>query len=104
MKNTIVKWQNDNYDLGCNIKELEKLGFVNSSYHHDVAPSYELKDKIQIFFADLNDEGIKYEGIKTKFIINKIDQKTGDLIHIFSTNNFKEVLRIVSFSKSLSNI
>ena len=32
MNNTTVKWHNEDYDLGCNIEDLERLGFVNSSY------------------------------------------------------------------------
>ena len=42
----MCKWHNTkNYNLGCDIKELEKLGFVNSSFHHDLAPSYEIENK-----------------------------------------------------------
>ena len=100
MKNTTVKWFNENYDLGCNIKELEKLGFTNSSWKDDIAPSYST-DKIQIYF--LNPKEFKEHENRGKFSINKI-LNDESIKGIYETNNFKEVLRIVSFAKSLSNI
>jgi hypothetical protein len=98
MTNTKVKWHNTNaYDLGCDIKDLEKLGFVNSSYHNDLAPSYEIENKLKIFFIDTSIDEMKTESQKCKFVINKIINKNDELKHIYSTNDFKEVLRIVSF-------
>ena len=48
---TIVKWHNEDYNLNCNIEDLEKLGFTCSSYNNDLAPSYmNKKENIQIFF------------------------------------------------------
>ena len=99
MSNTICKWHNTkNYNLGCDIKELEKLGFVNSSFHHDLAPSYEIENKIKIFFIDTNTDEMKAESQKCKFVINKIINND-ELKHIYSTNDFNEVLNIVSFHK-----
>ena len=99
MSNTMCKWHNTkNYNLGCDIKELEKLGFVNSSFHHDLAPSYEIENKIKIFFIDTNTDEMKAESQKCKFVINKIINND-ELKHIYSTNDFNEVLNIVSFHK-----
>ena len=100
MINTTVKWHNTkNYNLGCDIKELEKLGFVNSSFHHDLAPSYQIDDKIKIFFIDTNTDEMKAESQKCKFVINKIINKDDELKHIYSTNDFNKVLSIISFQK-----
>jgi NADH dehydrogenase/NADH:ubiquinone oxidoreductase subunit G len=97
--NTKVNWHNTNdYNLGCDIKELEKLGFVNSSYHNDLAPSYELENKLKIFFIDTSTDEMKAESQNCKFVINKINQDD-ELKHIYSTNNFDEVLKLVKFSK-----
>ena len=75
MTNTKVKWHNtNNYDLGCDIKDLEKLGFVNSSYHHDLAPSYELENKLKIFFIDTSTDEMKAESQNCKFVINKLNK------------------------------
>ena len=99
MTNTTCKWHNTkNYNLGCDIKELEKLGFVNSSFHHDLAPSYEIENKIKMFFIDTNTDEMKAESQKCKFVINKIINND-ELKHIYSTNDFNEVLNIVSFHK-----
>tara|TARA_R100001509_G_scaffold52254_1_gene28730 strand:+ start:146 stop:481 length:336 start_codon:yes stop_codon:yes gene_type:complete len=103
MTNTKIKWHNtNNYDLGCDIKDLEKLGFVNSSYHHDLAPSYEIKNKLKIFFIDTSTDEMKSESQNCKFVINKIINKDDDLKHIYSTNNFDEVLRLVKFSNEIN--
>ncbi len=102
MKDTTCKWHNaENYNLNCDIKELEKLGFVNSSFHHDLAPSYQIDDKIKIFFIDTNTDEMKAESQNYKFVINKIINKDGEdeLKHIYSTNDFNKVLSIISFHK-----
>jgi len=102
MINTKVKWHNtNNYDLGCDIKKLEEIGFVNSSYHHDLAPSYELKNKLKIFFIDTSTNEMKAESQDCKFVINKVNQDD-ELKHIFSTNNFDEVLRLSKFAKEIN--
>ena len=101
MTNTIVKWHNEDYDLGCDIKDLEKLGFVNSSYHHDLAPSYELENELKIFFIDTSKDEMKAESVNCKFVINKVNQDD-ELKHIYSTNNFDEVLRLVKFSNKIN--
>jgi len=49
--NTKVKWFDEDYDLGCDVSKLEKLGFTNSSWKDDIAPSYS-NDKMQIFFLN----------------------------------------------------
>jgi len=100
MKHTTCKWHNtENYSLGCDIKELEKLGFVNSSFHHDLAPSYQVDDKIKIFFIDTDIDEMKAESQNCKFVINKIINKDDELKHIYSTNDFNKVLSIISFHK-----
>ena len=104
MNLTKVNWHNNkNYCLGCDIKELEKLGFTNSSYHHDLAPSYEIENKIKIFFIDINSDEMKAESQNCKFVINKVNQDD-ELTHIYSTNNFNEVLRISKFASSLKEV
>ena len=41
MKQSRIKFVwNDNYNMNCDINELEKLGFINTTYHNDLAPSY----------------------------------------------------------------
>ena len=100
MKNTNVKWFNENYDLGCNIKELEKLGFSNSSWKDDIAPSFS-NNKMQIYF--LNPKEFKEHKNRGKFSINKI-LNDENIKTIYETNDFKEVLRLVNFSNSLNNI
>ena len=57
--NTKVKWFNEDYDLGCDVSKLEKLGFTNSSWKDDIAPSYS-NDKMQIFFLNKNKFGDYY--------------------------------------------
>ena len=95
----MCKWHNTkNYNLGCDIKELEKLGFVNSSFHHDLAPSYEIENKIKIFFIDTDTDEMKSESQDCKFVINKIINDD-ELKHIYSTNDFNKVLSIISFHK-----
>tara|TARA_R100000234_G_scaffold108000_1_gene79275 strand:+ start:334 stop:645 length:312 start_codon:yes stop_codon:yes gene_type:complete len=102
MTNTKIKWHNTNdYDLGCDIKKLKEMGFVNSSYHHDLAPSYEIENKLKIFFIDTSKDEMKAESQNCKFVINKIINKDDDLKHIYSTNNFDEVLRLVKFAKEI---
>jgi len=104
MNLTKVNWHNNkNYCLGCDIKELEKLGFQNSSFRHDLAPSYEIENKIKIFFIDTNTDEMKAENLTNKFVINKVN-KDDELKHIYSTNNFDEVLRISKFASSLKEI
>ena len=97
MTNTKVKWHNTNdYDLGCDIKELEKLGFVNSSYHNDLAPSYtNSKGNIQVYFFDLEDESIKNEGIEYKYSILKLDEHGEYLDDIGQVNTFDEMVKLV---------
>ena len=103
MINTKIKWHNtSNYDLGCDIKKLEEMGFVNSSYHHDLAPSYEIENKLKIFFIDTSTDEMKAESQNCKFVINKIINKDDDLKHIYSTNNFDEVLRLAKFAKEIN--
>ena len=102
MTNTKVKWHNTNdYDLGCNIKDLEKLGFVNSSYHHDLAPSYEIKNRLKIFFIDTSTDEMKAESQNCKFVINNVNQED-ELKHIYSTTNFDEVLRLFKVSNKIN--
>lgn len=95
METTKIRWLgNNNYNLNCNIKELEKLGYWNSSYTNDVAPSYLSKDgKVQIFFFDLKDEGIKAEKINYKFSVLKLDENTEYESDIGVFNNFENMMK-----------
>ena len=96
MTNTKVKWFNEDYDLGCNIKDLEKLGFSNSSYHNDLGPSYmNKKENIQVFFLDLEDPSIKNEKIDYKFSIMKLDENGEYSKTIGTTNSFDEMVEMV---------
>ena len=63
-----------------------------------LAPSYEIEYKIKIFFIDTNTDEMKAESQKCKLVINKIINDD-ELKHIYSTNDFNEVLNIVSFHK-----
>ena len=75
--NTKVKWHNEDYDLGCDVSKLEELGFTNSSWKDDIAPSYS-NDKMQIFFLNKN-KFDEHKG-RSKFNVNKIlDDETIDL-------------------------
>ena len=101
MKQSKVKFNdNDSYNMNCDIDELVKLGFKNSTYHHDVAPSYtNQKGNIQIFFFDLDDEGIKAEGITnkyTKFLVQKFNDDGEYLGDVGIANKFDEMLRLVA--------
>ena len=93
---TTVKWHNEDYDIGCNIEDLEKLGFKNSSYHNDLAPSYlNKKENIQIFFLDPNHSDIINEGINYKFSIMKLDEHGEYSKTIGTTNSFNEMIEMV---------
>ena len=97
MKESIVKFAfNDNYNMNCDIDELTKLGFQNSSYHNDLAPSYtNSKGNIQVFFFDLEDESIKNEGIEYKYSILKLDEHGEYLDDIGQVNTFDEMVKLV---------
>ena len=97
MKQSRVKFAfNDNYNMNCDIDELEKLGFQNSSYHNDLAPSYtNSKGNIQVFFFDLEDESIKNEGIEYKYSILKLDEHGEYLDDIGQVNTFDEMVKLV---------
>ena len=86
---------NDSYNMNCDIDELVKLGFKNSTYRHDVAPSYtNKKGNIQIFFFDLDDEGIKAEGITNKYTVQRCNAE-GEYIDVGVANEFNDMLKLV---------
>ena len=97
METTKIKWLgNNNYNLNCDIKELEKLGYWNSSYKNDIAPSYISKDKrIHIFFFDLEDEGVKAEKIDYKFSAFNLDKDTEYESDIGLFNNFEDMMKVI---------
>jgi len=100
MTNTIVKWHNEDYDLGCDIKDLEKLGFINSTYNNDLAPSYmNKKENIQVFFLDLEDPSVKNEKIDYKFSIMKLDEHGEYSKTIGTTNSFNEMVEMVKINQ-----
>ena len=97
MKESKVTWHGqDNYNMNCDIEELEKLGFKNSSWHNDLAPSYiNKKENIQIFFFDLDDDEMKAEGKKFKQSLMKLDEHGEYLNDIGQTNSFNEMIELV---------
>jgi len=97
MKQSRVKFVwNDNYNMNCDIEELAKLGFVNSTYNNDLAPSYiNKKGNVQVFFFDLEDESIKNESIDYKYSILKLDEHGEYLKDIGLTNSFDEMVKLV---------
>jgi len=97
MKQSIVKFVwNDNYNMNCDIDELNKLGFINSTYNNDLAPSYtNKKGNIQVFFFDLEDESIKQEGIEHKYSVMKLDDNGEYLEDVGIANSFDEMVSLV---------
>ena len=93
--NTKVKWHSEDYDLGCDVSKLEKLGFKNSSWKDDIAPSYS-NDKLQIFFLNKN-KFDEHKG-RSKFSVNKIlDDETIETI--YETDYFYKVLHLAEEGK-----
>ena len=91
---------NDNYNMNCDIDELTKLGFVNSTYNNDLAPSYiNQKGNIQVFFFDLEDETIKNESIDYKYSVMKLDEHGEYLKDVGQTSSFDEMLKLVKASE-----
>ena len=87
--------------MNCDINELTKLGFKNSSYHNDLAPSYvNQKENIQVFFFDLDDESIIQESIKYKYSIMKLDDHGEYLEDVGQTNSFDEMIKLVKSSEN----
>jgi len=96
MTNTKVKWHNEDYDLGCDVSKLNELGFNNSSYHNDLAPSYmNKKENIQIFFLDPNHSDIINEGIDYKFSVMKLNEQSEYDRTIGTTNSFDKMVEMV---------
>nr|BAR27836.1 hypothetical protein [uncultured Mediterranean phage uvMED] len=97
MKESKVKWHGqDNYNMNCDIEELEKLGFICSSYNNDLAPSYmNKKENIQIFFFDLESDEMKAEESKFKYSLMKLDKHGEYLKDIGQTNSFDEMIELV---------
>ena len=97
MKQSKVKFVwNNNYNMNCDIDELNKLGFINSTYNNDLAPSYmNKKENIQIFFLDPNHLDIHAEGIDYKFSIMKLDEHGEYSKTIGTTNSFNEMVELV---------
>jgi len=97
MKESKVKWHGqDNYNMNCDIEELEKLGFENSSWHNDLAPSYtNKKGNVQVFFFDLNNDEMKIEQKKFKYSLMKLDEHGEYLDGISQTNSFDEMIELV---------
>ena len=98
-KTRTTQWLgNKNYKMNCDMEELEKKGFICSSYCHDLAPSYISKNgQFQVFFIDIDDKNMKIEGQDKKFVINRIKTNSNEevLEHILSTNDYNEMLKTV---------
>ena len=96
-KETTMQWlDNKNYNLNCDLKDLDNKGFTNSTYHHDLSPSYISKNgQFQVFFIDIDDKNMKIEGQDKKFVINRIKTNSNEevLEHILSTNDYNEMLK-----------
>lgn len=97
MKESKVNWHGqDNYNMNCDIEELEKLGFICSSYNNDLAPSYmNKKENIQIFFFDLESDEMKAEERKFKYSLMKLDEHGEYSSDIGQTNSFNEMIELV---------
>ena len=96
MNNTIVKWHNEDYDLGCNVSKLKELGFTNSTWKDDISPSYS-NGKLQIFFLQPKKER-EHKG-RSKFSINRITEDHDFVEHLYETNYFYKVLQIAENNK-----
>jgi hypothetical protein len=98
MTNTKVKWFNEDYDLGCDVSKLEELGFSNSSWKDDIAPSF-ANDKMQIYF--LNRNTFDEHKSRSKFSINKIlDDETIETI--YETDDYNKVLQLAKLSNEIN--
>ena len=98
MNNTKVKWHNEDYDLGCDVSKLEELGFSNSSWKDDIAPSF-ASDKMQIYF--LNRNTFDEHKSRSKFSINKIlDDETIETI--YETDDYNKVLQLAKLSNEIN--
>tara|TARA_R110000822_G_scaffold165580_1_gene306081 strand:+ start:299 stop:604 length:306 start_codon:yes stop_codon:yes gene_type:complete len=98
MTNTKVKWFNEDYDLGCDVSKLEELGFSNSSWKDDIAPSF-ASDKMQIYF--LNRNTFDEHKSRSKFSINKIlDDETIETI--YETDDYNKVLQLAKLSNEIN--
>jgi len=98
MTNTKVKWFNEDYDLGCDVSKLEELGFTNSSWKDDIAPSF-ASNKMQIYFFNRN-KFKEHEGC-SKFSINKIlDDETIETI--YETDDYNKVLQLAKLSNEIN--
>jgi len=98
MTNTKVKWHNEDYDLGCDISKLKDLGFQNSSWKDDIAPSF-ANDKMQIYF--LNRNTFDEHKSRSKFSINKIlDDETIETI--YETDDYNKVLQLAKLSNEIN--
>ena len=98
MTNTKVKWFDEDYDLSCDVSRLEELGFKNSTWHDDIAPSYS-NHTLQIFF--LNRRKFKDHEGRSKFSINKINEHGETLKHLYETDYFYKVLQLAKLSEEI---
>jgi len=98
MTNTKVKWFNEDYDLGCDVSKLEELGFTNSSWKDDIAPSF-ASNKMQIYF--LNRNTFDEHKSRSKFSVNKIlDDETIETI--YETDDYNKVLQLAKLSNEIN--
>lgn len=100
MNNTKVKWHNEDYDLQCDVSKLEELGFENSSWKDDIAPSY-ANDNMQIYFLNRN-KFEEHEG-RSKFSIIKINEHGEFVQHLYETDYFYKVLQLAKLSNEINN-
>jgi hypothetical protein len=97
---TFINWGgNEHYNLNINIDDLIAMGFNNSSFHHDLCPSYECQlgdDKIaKLYICDIEDPQSKEEDNNIRFTLEIINDRE-DTTDIFETNSLFELQQIIT--------
>jgi hypothetical protein len=97
---TSIKWGgNEHYNLKINIDDLIAMGFENSSFHHDLCPSYECQlddDRIaKLYICDTEDPQSKEENNNIRFTLEIINERE-DTTDIFETNSLFELQQIIT--------
>jgi hypothetical protein len=97
---TSIKWGgNEHYNLNINIEALIAMGFENSSFHHDLCPSYECQlddDRIaKLYICDIEDKQSIEEDNSIRFTLEIIDERE-ETIDIFETNSLFELQQIIT--------
>jgi len=99
MTNSTVKWFDEDYDLQCDVSKLEELGFENSSWKDDIAPSFS-NHTVQIFF--LNRRKFKEHEGRCKFNMIKINEDGEFVQHLYETDHYYKVLQLAKLSNEIN--